>query len=55
MHILSIGVKKNTLFLEHVYSVGVSINESIQMNATYGSSISKAQYYNRTICQMHII
>lgn len=35
MHILSICVKKNTLFLEHVYSVGVSINESIQMNATY--------------------
>lgn len=35
MHILSIGEKKPTLFLEHVYSVEVSINESIQLNATY--------------------
>lgn len=35
MHVLSIGVKKKTLFLEHVYFVGVSINESIQLIATY--------------------
>lgn len=29
MYILSIGVKKNILFLEYVYFVGVFINEFI--------------------------